>query len=329
MFQTYKRELRMVELKVSVRTPTRLHFGVLDPTGESDRRYGGIGVAVKGAGFRIEVEKNDSLEIDAPQEHEKRIERIAEDLSQIYDIPFGVRVRITQDIRSHVGLGSTTQLTLGLGKALTTLFEKKVSVIDLAKNLGRGKRSGVGTYAFQRGGFVVDGGGYKEKFPPLIFRHEIPEKWCFVVAVPDIGRGPEEEGEGKYFEGLESKSGISREVCFTLVMKLLPALMDQDIETFGEASTEIDMFVGKAFSPKQGGTFRGDEVSRTRNYLLENGAFGAGQSSWGPAVYGLTESYDQATDLKARVREYLKERSLLNEVMVVQPDNRGAEIKVE
>lgn len=319
----------MVELKVSVRTPTRLHFGVLDPAGESARRYGGIGAAVKGVGFRIEVEENDVLEIYAPQKQEERIEKIIENLSRVYDIPLGVEVRITQGIKSHVGLGSTTQLSLGLGKALTTLFEKDVSVIDLAKNLGRGKRSGVGTYAFQRGGVVVDGGGGQEKFPPLIFRHRIPEKWHFVIAIPDIDRGPEEEGEEKYFEGLEPSSKIARETSFKLVMKLLPALVTEDIETFGEAATEIDSLVGEAFSSKQGGIFRGDGVSGTRECLLENGAFGVGQSSWGPAVYGLTESYDQATDLESKVEDYLKERNLFNEVIVAEPDNKGAEVEVE
>ncbi len=316
-------------MKVSVRTPARLHFGVLNPAGESARRYGGIGAAVKGVGFRIEVEENDTLDIDAPHEQEKRIEKIVNDLSEIYDIPLEVEIGIIRSIKSHVGLGSTTQLTLGIGKALTTFFEKDVSIIDFAKDLGRGKRSGIGTYAFQKGGFVVDGGGSREEFPPLISRHRIPEEWNFVIAIPDIDRGPEEEGEEKFFKGLKSKSEIAKEVCFKLVMKLLPALVNQDIETFGEATTEIDSLVGKAFSPKQGGVFRGDGVSEARKYLLENGAFGVGQSSWGPAIYGLTEGYDRADELKSKVKDYLKERSLLDEVVVAEPDNNGAEIKVE
>lgn len=285
-------------------------------------------MAVSGAGFRMEVEDGDSLNIDAPQELEERIEKITKDLSRIYDITPDVEIRVLQHIESHVGLGSTTQLTLGLGRALTTLFEKDISSVEIAREVGRGRFSGVGTYAFERGGFIGEGGVSGEEFPPLIFRHEFPERWRFVVAIPDVERGPEEEGEEEYFEGLEPEGRISENVCFSLVMKMLPALLNENIEKFGEALTEIDELVGRAFSPKQGGVFRGDAVSGVRDYLKEAGAYGVGQSSWGPAVYGLAEGSDQATELEAKVRGYLEERGLLDEVMVVNPDNTGAEVKV-
>lgn len=274
----------------------------------------------------MEVERGDSLNIDAPRELGERIEKITSNLSGIYDISQDVEIRVLQYIKSHVGLGSTTQLTLGLGKALTNLFEKDFSSVELAEKVGRGRFSGVGTYAFERGGFIGEGGISGGRFPPLIFRHEFPEKWRFVVAIPDIERGPEEEGEEEYFEGLESRERIPEKVCFSLVTKMLPAILNENIESFGEALTEIDELVGKAFSPKQGGVFRGDAVSDVRNYLKEAGAYGVGQSSWGPAVYGLTEGSDQATELKAKVSDYLEDKELLDEVMVVYPDNAGAEV---
>jgi beta-ribofuranosylaminobenzene 5'-phosphate synthase len=44
------------------------------------------------------------------------------------------------------------------------------------------------------------------------------------------------------------------------------------------------------------------------NFLHENGAVGVGQSSWGPALYGLVQGETQAKNLSDRLDRFLKER---------------------
>jgi beta-ribofuranosylaminobenzene 5'-phosphate synthase len=70
-------------------------------------------------------------------------------------------------------------------------------------------------------------------------------------------------------------------------MKLLPALIDRDIQDFGEALTQIQAAVGDSFSSVQGGRFANKTAEEGTEFLKKQGAFGTGQSSWGPAFYGL------------------------------------------
>jgi beta-ribofuranosylaminobenzene 5'-phosphate synthase len=56
------------------------------------------------------------------------------------------------------------------------------------------------------------------------------------------------------------------------------------------------------------------------------GAYGVGQSSWGPAVYGLTQSKTEAEKLRAKVEAFLKDRNG-GQVFVANANNRGATIK--
>ncbi|KXA90290.1 hypothetical protein AKJ38_03370 [candidate division MSBL1 archaeon SCGC-AAA259I14] len=310
-----------------VRTPARLHFGVLNPSGGSLRKYGGVGLSVDGIGYSLEGEKSDCLEILGSTEQKERARKIIQKISQAYDLSSEVKVKINESIPPHVGLGSTTQLSLALGKILAILFQKDFSTLELAKKIGRGKRSAIGTYVFDRGGLIVEGGRSGEEFPPLILRDIFPKKWRFVVAIPNVERGPEEEDEDKYFEGLERNENISKEICYILVLKLLPALKRNDISDFGEALTKIDEKVGKAFSTKQGGVFGGGAVSETRDYMLDEGAYGVGQSSWGPTVYGLVKDQEEARHLRESVENFYREEGFLGDVLIVKPDNRGAEIK--
>ncbi len=71
--------------------------------------------------------------------------------------------------------------------------------------------------------------------------------------------------------------------------------------------TEIQGITGAWFAPAQGGVFApgatGDLVAR----LAEWGATGVGQSSWGPAVYGLADGTLAGRHLAGKLGEYLGE----------------------
>ncbi|KXB07434.1 hypothetical protein AKJ52_00315 [candidate division MSBL1 archaeon SCGC-AAA382C18] len=315
-------------MKVEIKTPARLHFGVLNPLDNKIRKYGGIGLAISEGGYNLTVRENDKLEVESPEEYRSLTKEIVNKIGRSCDTSTKVSIKIDKVIPRHVGLGSTTQLTLGLGKAITLIENLDISTTDLAKKLGRGKYSGVGTHAFDKGGFVGDGGVKNGGFPPLIFRHSVPKEWYFVVVIPDVERGPAEEGEERYMEGLESEKGLPGQICKLLILKMFPAIVQRDLEHFGSALTKVDKLVGEAFSHKQGGTFRDEVISRIRSYLLENGAYGAGQSSWGPTTYGLVCGKEEAKNLEKQVQSYLEEIGISGETIITTPDNEGATIAV-
>ena len=70
-------------------------------------------------------------------------------------------------------------------------------------------------------------------------------------------------------------------------MALLPAVADGDIDAFGAALTQIQEITGRWFAPVQGGTFAPGPSEALVRRMREWGASGVGQSSWGPAVYGI------------------------------------------
>lgn len=314
-------------MRVHVKTPSRLHFGLIDLSGSLGRSYGALGLAVDGLGYEISVEKSRKLEVLGPEEDVECAEKVAEEVARLYDLPAMTKISISKSIPRHVGLGSTTQLTLAVATAITTLYGVETSAVELAERTGRGKNSGAGTYAFLNGGFIVDGGVRGSKFPPLIFRLDFPEKWRFIITTPKIKRGLDERTEEKLFKRITAPAGIAREICHLLIMKMLPSIVERDIENFGRGLTEVQGLVGKAFSPYQKGIFQSGTVFDAVSYMLEHGAYGAGQSSWGPTVYGLAKNDAHADRLRKGVKKFLRSKGHEAATRVVKPNNTGAKIK--
>ena len=100
---------------------------------------------------------------------------------------------------------------------------------------------------------------------------------------------------------------------------LLPAIVERDLAEFGAALSELQRLVGESFAPVQGGTFH-PRAGPLVEALLRLGAAGAGQSSWGPAVYGIVGSEEQAREIAARLDT--------DHVEVVPFDNAGARVEV-
>jgi beta-ribofuranosylaminobenzene 5'-phosphate synthase len=90
-----------------------------------------------------------------------------------------------------------------------------------------------------------------------------------------------------------------------VLMSLLPALVDGDLKAFGETITTIQQINGSWFAPVQGGTFASGVSTGLISKMRDWGAAGVGQSSWGPAVYAITEGDDCAAALASRAREVL------------------------
>jgi predicted sugar kinase len=83
-------------------------------------------------------------------------------------------------------------------------------------------------------------------------------------------------------------------------MSLLPSLADADLAGFGRALSEVQEITGRWFAPVQGGTFASGAGADLVRRFREWGASGVGQSSWGPAVYGIVEGDDAVGRLATR-----------------------------
>lgn len=320
-------------MKVRVTTPSRLHLGFLDLEGGFGRIFGGIGVALNYPNTIVEAEPSSELIVKGEENVQARL--FAERFLKAYGLAGHVAISVRQSIPKHVGLGSGTQLALAVASSLARIFQIKASVQELAAITGRGGISGVGTAIFELGGFVVEGGlkteiGYPfiaKSFPPVIFHASFPDDWLFVVAIPNVKRGFTDEEEPAIFSRLPPMSAENvGKVCRLTVMKLLPSIIEHDIKSFGEALTSIQNIVGNHFSRVQGGIYSSRIAEEAIAHILRHGAYGAGQSSWGPAFYGLVQGEEQALKLKSTLQSFLNNRGG-GQVFIAKANNNGAFIE--
>jgi beta-ribofuranosylaminobenzene 5'-phosphate synthase len=235
---------------------------------------------------------------------------------------------IRHAIPEHAGLGSGTQLALSVARGIAELYDRPTGAGELAAAVGRARRSAIGTWLFEGGGFVVEGGRREnvERIAPLLSRIPIPDSWRCVVALPWSAEGVSGESELQAFRTLPPPPLREVEhVAHVVLMSLLPAVVDGDLEAFGEAISTIQQINGNWFAPAQGGTFASGASTELINNMREWGAAGVGQSSWGPAVYAITEGDDRAAELASRARAALNGSGM---VYVNQFARTGARVTV-
>jgi beta-ribofuranosylaminobenzene 5'-phosphate synthase len=100
------------------------------------------------------------------------------------------------------------------------------------------------------------------------------------------------------------------------------------VEAFGRALTEVDIQTGRFFQEAQGGTYREKLAADAVRDLLNAGAYGVGQSSWGPCLYGLVDGRTEGDVVRA-AQKFLDEHGLEGKVVQAGPNNKGAEILVK
>jgi len=309
---------------VRVEAPARLHMGMLDASGNGPRRFGGLGVAVSRPAVVVEATVSDELSVVGPDA--ERALAVAQRCRDALGHAPGARVRVLEAIPAHAGLGSGTKLALAVTAALSVLAGQSPDPPALARTAGRGARSAVGLWTFALGGFVVEGGvrrGIAEP-APLLMRHAMPDDWRCVLVIPEAEPGLSGGAEEAAFADLRPDPDRSAEIAQLVLTALLPALVEHDLVEFGAALSRVQRLVGDTFAPVQGGTFH-PQADAVVDALLRLGAAGAGQSSWGPAVYGLVGSEQQGHQV---VSELEAELGPGGRAEVVRFDNHGARVEV-
>ena len=294
------------EREEGVEEPAGLHFGMVDLGGALGRRFGGIGAAVPTPSLVLEAAPAAELGADGPLA--ERALEFARRFLAFHSVGGGVRLRVRRAIPPHAGLGSGTQLALAVARALAELYALPTQAPALARAVGRARRSGVGTWTFALGGFVLEGGRVEgsDRVAPLLARFPFPEEWRCVVAVPRGSSGVSGDAEAAAFAHLPPPPERETErVAHLVLMGLLPALADGDLTAFGAALTEVQRITGRWFAPAQGGAFAPGATERLVRELSAWGAAGVGQSSWGPAVYGIVAGREAGVALATRAREAL------------------------
>jgi beta-ribofuranosylaminobenzene 5'-phosphate synthase len=308
---------------IRVRTGSRLHFGLLNPAAGSGRRFGGVGLMVEAPGLCVRATPAGEWSADGPLAG--RALAFAQRFAETVPAATPLCLTVESAPPEHVGLGTGTQLGLAVARAAATVYGLEMNAAELARRVGRGLRSALGTHGFEQGGFLVDAGKRGgETLAPLAARMAFPETWRIVLALPARERGLHGRPEMEAFARLTEESRTDS-LCRLVLLGLLPALAETDVTAFGEALYEFNARAGEAFAAAQGGTYAGPRVTELVKFARSLGLRGVGQSSWGPAVFAVTDDAERAEAAAERIRERFGMRGA--EVFVTRGRNCGAVVK--
>ena len=310
---------------VTVTVPARLHLGFLDLNGGLGRRFGSIGLAINGLKTSITFNAASQLRVTGPEN--ERVRGYLQAMQRVLDIENTYHVRIDEVVPAHAGLGSGTQIALAVAAGVRRFHGLPLDVRGDAIRLERGARSGVGIGLFDHGGLVVDGGrGPLTTAAPVVSRMPFPEQWRILVVLDPHRQGVHGPDEREVFSKLApSSDGQAAHLCRLVLMKALPALAERDIAGFGSAINEMQVLLGDYFAAIQGGSrFSSPDVAAALAALEDEGAYGIGQSSWGPTGFAFAPSAEEANRLVESIYRHPRCRDL--DIRTVAGLNRGAHI---
>ena len=324
-----------------IKTPSRLHMSLIDLNGSYGRADGGIGLTINQPNFILKAEpsekgitigfKDDDVSSDIKDECNKKISNSANLILNHYNLEGGYHFEVEKAYLNHSGLGSGTQIALATSKLITKMNGIEDNACVLSEIVGRGGTSGVGTFAFDLGGFILDGGhSLKEKgtFLPssasdakpsqLIARYDFPEDWNILVVIPKADSSVTGQKEVNIFQANcpVPKKDVEQ-VSHLILMNLVPFMLEKDIESFGHCIDEIQT---RGFK-KVEVSLQPPKIKNIMNKMREFGAYGVGMSSFGPALYTVFD--DNNKDIVKATKECLAPDEM---VFVTKAQNHGYEI---
>ena len=315
---------------IKIVSPSRLHLTLIDLNAELGRVDGGAGITLESPGLELSAIESDTVEISGDSILVNKMRKAAEAL-----LPAGkgIKLHIKESLPDHVGLGSGTQAALSAAAAINEIYGLGKSVRELAVSVGRGGTSGIGVAAFENGGIILDGGHkFKDKCAfspsaasrmppgPVLFRRDFPD-WPIVLAIPNTKGAHDAEEVDIFKKYCPIPLAEVQEICHVILMQMLPALVEEDLESFGKA---INHFQLAGFKRREV-ELQPRPVLDVMEYMRDNGASGSGISSFGPVVYGIVGSSGEGIKLQKEAQRMLDE-SLRGEVLLTKAKNRGADI---
>jgi beta-ribofuranosylaminobenzene 5'-phosphate synthase len=322
--------MRIKMSMIKVVSPSRLHLTLIDLNAELGRVDGGAGITLESPGMEVLASESDTIEVLGDSILTCKMRKAAEAL---LPVGRGIKLHVKECLPDHVGLGSGTQAALSAATAVNRIYGIGKSVRELAVAVGRGGTSGIGVAAFENGGIILDGGHkFKDKCAfspsaashvppgPVIFRRDFPD-WPIVLAIPNTKGAHDAEEVDIFKKYCPIPIAEVQEICHVILMQMLPALVEEDLESFGKA---INHFQLAGFKRREV-DLQPRPVLDVMEYMRDNGASGSGISSFGPVVYGIVGSSEEGKKLQKEAQRMLDE-SIGGEVLLTKAKNRGADI---
>lgn len=322
---------------VVVQTGGRIHAGFLNLSLAHPRLYGGVGIGLDRPRLAVSVEPAGEISCDLEMARpylERAVTALGVD---------GAHLSVQTSFARHVGLGSGTQLALASLLGVAEAYDITISPRAYAPTVGRGGRSGVGVATFEGGGFVVDAGHPTTRFttqppepgawevPDPMVHRGLPDDWRFLLVTPRTDQqGPSGTTEDQRMRTIveQADPGIADDIALLLVRRLLPAVATEDLASFGRAIARLGRLNGTWYADEQGGVYRPPAGQLIESLSQSEAVVSAGQSSWGPTVYGVTDS-ERADNARNAAEIALAEAGLEGEIRLARASAEGAVVRTD
>jgi beta-ribofuranosylaminobenzene 5'-phosphate synthase len=314
-------------MRVRIKTPSRIHITLIDLNGEIGRIDGGIGLALNEPFIEIEASVAEEVSVDGGTAFSRAAKKLSDAFGR------GISVKVLNRYESHVGLGSGTQAALAVAKAYQMIYSLDLTLKELAALVGRGGTSGVGVAAFERGGFILDGGHSKKVKkgflpssasrappPPILARYDFPD-WDVVIATPDLKGYYGDEEINLFQKYCPISQGEVKTVSHLILMKILPSIIEEDLDAFREGIYRIQHTGFKRIEVEQYGELIKNIIE------LHKDSAAVGMSSTGPTVYAITDT--NASKIERDFKSVFKDWGFDCKTTVTTANNSGALIEMK
>lgn len=372
-------------MRIRIKTPSRLHFTLIDENGQIGRVDGGIGLTIHEPNFEAEFidrrsipkELNETGTFVSIPNRQILFSTVLGDvliicdrsdvkdpnvlLSGLKDIvinfitkfsvefnitnsdkisdKFPIIIKVNDYLYSHLGFGSKTQISLALAKGILRLIEKEIPIEKITELVSRGGTSGIGYRSFERGGFILDCGHRfgpnqeKTTFLPssasnakparTVVRLHFPEEWVILVITLNVPQGASNTDEINAFQKYcPVPLQEVQEISHIILMKVIPGIIERDLNQFGSGINQVQELGFKKIEIQ----LQHDEVKRLMKFQRDKGCKCVGMSSFGPTVYGIFESIEEAEKvLNQAIIEFEKTGF---KFYITCANNKGAEFEV-
>jgi beta-ribofuranosylaminobenzene 5'-phosphate synthase len=319
--------------KIKYEVPSRIAINLYDMNGELGRVDGGMGFSLNFPRLEFIAEKSDKIELENTQNIGKELADSVKDaltlMQEKYSF-YGIKISFLKGIPVHSGFGSKTATLISTGHSFGNLYDNEIDPRDLGVLFNRGGTSGLGINLIDKGGFILEGGhctkikqgfkpssAMKNMYPaPVLAHYDMPD-WNILICLP-ISNKTYGQKEISFFDRVcPVPSNDVAKIARVTLSQCLPGILENDIEQFSYGINAIQKSHWKSNEILNHGNLTQSII----NYILEQGAIGAGMSSLGPGIYAFGNNMEEIAD-----KLYSRKNIKYSFIKVTKANNKGMRI---
>ena len=267
--------------EVKIIANSRLHFGFLNLKSSNSYSYGGMGLSIDKHPTILKVSRASKFESNLKKTLRDKI------FYFLCDNKLSKKIRIDciESPQKHIGLGSGTQLILSIEEAISKFYGLNTNINFFKRNY----RSGVGINSYKNGGFIVDSPKNNLLTSEIIFKTNFPKEWKIILLFDSEAKGLHGSSENRFFSA-NTNISLRKKLSDLSLNEIIPSIIYKDFDTFARSLTRFQDLNSLFYSSIQKSSYLSHDIAKVIKKISMNFNVAAGQSSWGPTSYVLTES---------------------------------------